>query len=61
MGNKGINTLPTAPKGISSKVNVIAWRGRKLANYVIAVQHFSHYATDDMKKKMPSVSHYQFW
>ena len=40
-----INGVYTFPKGISPKVNVIAWLEFELAYYDVKVQHVNHYAT----------------
>ena len=40
MEDKRVHTIP---KGISPKVNVIAWLGFKLAYYDVAVQNVGHY------------------
>ena len=42
MWDKGVHAFP---KGVSSKVNVIAQPEFELSNYNVAVQHLSHYAT----------------
>ena len=42
-GNKGFYTIP---KGISLKVNIIVQLEFKLTNYIITVQHISHYTTE---------------
>ena len=39
---KGIHTFT---RGISPKVNVMAWQGFELAYFEVAVQRFSHFVT----------------
>ena len=47
MTQPGIEPRPPIPKGISLKVNVIAWLGFELVYYDAAVQHVYHYARGD--------------
>ena len=46
------NGVYNIPKGISPKVNVIAWLKLELASYDVAAQHIRHYS----KKLLPSIS-----
>ena len=47
MQDKGFHTFP---KGISPKVNIMAWLEFELAYYNYAVQHFNHYNTNNSIK-----------
>ena len=44
----GYKRVYTHPKGICSKVNVIALLDFELAYYDVTVQHISHYATESL-------------
>ena len=42
----GIRLFHIFPKGISAKVNVIAWLEFELTYYNVTVQHVNHYTTE---------------
>ena len=50
----GIRKLNIFSKGISLKVNVVAWIEFELTHFKVAIQHFSHYAKGTPKLEVGS-------